>query len=47
VPNATFLKEIRAGITTFATMAYIISVNVGTIVQGHMFALESRRLLGG
>ncbi|KAI5924640.1 xanthine/uracil permease family protein-like protein [Camillea tinctor] len=27
VQGATFLKEIRAGLTTFATMAYIIAVN--------------------
>jgi AGZA family xanthine/uracil permease-like MFS transporter len=28
IHNATFLNEVRAGITTFATMAYIIAVNV-------------------
>ena len=28
IRNAFFFKEIRAGMTTFATMAYIIAVNV-------------------
>ncbi|KAG5995170.1 hypothetical protein E4U54_002915, partial [Claviceps lovelessii] len=27
IENTTFCREIRAGLTTFATMAYIISVN--------------------
>ncbi|KAG5958530.1 hypothetical protein E4U58_005334 [Claviceps cyperi] len=31
--NATFCKEIRAGLTTFATMAYIISVNASLLSQ--------------
>jgi xanthine/uracil/vitamin C permease (AzgA family) len=26
--GTTFFREIRAGLTTFATMAYIIAVNV-------------------
>lgn len=29
--DANFMTEIRAGLTTFATMAYIIAVNVGII----------------
>lgn len=29
IANSYFTTEIRAGITTFFTMAYIISVNVG------------------
>ena len=33
VPNATFLKEVRAGITTFATMAYIVAVNAAILSQ--------------
>ena len=28
IKNTAFLTEIRAGLTTFATMAYIIAVNV-------------------
>ncbi|POR35727.1 Xanthine/uracil/vitamin C permease [Tolypocladium paradoxum] len=28
IQGATFLREVRAGLTTFATMAYIIAVNV-------------------
>jgi hypothetical protein len=28
IQGATFFREIRAGLTTFATMAYIIAVNV-------------------
>ncbi|KAG6290159.1 hypothetical protein E4U09_004582 [Claviceps aff. purpurea] len=31
--NATFCREIRAGLTTFATMAYIISVNASLLSQ--------------
>ncbi|SPN98824.1 related to purine transporter azgA [Cephalotrichum gorgonifer] len=31
--NASFLSEIRAGITTFATMAYIIAVNAQILSQ--------------
>lgn len=27
MPNTRFLTELRAGVTTFFTMAYIISVN--------------------
>jgi hypothetical protein len=33
VPSASFLKEIRAGVTTFATMAYIIAVNAAILSQ--------------
>ncbi|PKS11649.1 hypothetical protein jhhlp_001800 [Lomentospora prolificans] len=33
IPTATFLNEIRAGITTFATMAYIIAVNAAILSQ--------------
>ncbi|KAJ0165916.1 putative xanthine/uracil permease [Colletotrichum tanaceti] len=29
IPDSSFLREIRAGVTTFATMAYIIAVNTG------------------
>jgi hypothetical protein len=28
IKGATFFRELRAGLTTFATMAYIIAVNV-------------------
>lgn len=28
IPDTSFFREIRAGVTTFATMAYIIAVNV-------------------
>lgn len=28
IPGSSFFREIRAGLTTFATMAYIIAVNV-------------------
>ncbi|KAG6023310.1 hypothetical protein E4U19_004452 [Claviceps sp. Clav32 group G5] len=31
--NATFCREVRAGLTTFATMAYIISVNASLLSQ--------------
>jgi hypothetical protein len=31
IDNTTFIKEIRAGLTTFATMAYIIAVNVSSL----------------
>jgi xanthine/uracil/vitamin C permease (AzgA family) len=30
IPDANFSTELRAGLTTFATMAYIIAVNVRT-----------------
>ncbi|KIV99975.1 uncharacterized protein PV09_08485 [Verruconis gallopava] len=33
VPNTKFLREIRAGITTFFTMAYIISVNASILAD--------------
>ncbi|KAK2592920.1 hypothetical protein QQS21_009365 [Conoideocrella luteorostrata] len=33
INNATFCREVRAGLTTFATMAYIISVNASIISQ--------------
>ncbi|KAL5598996.1 hypothetical protein BROUX41_003686 [Berkeleyomyces rouxiae] len=33
IPSATFLTEIRAGMTTFATMAYIIAVNATVLSQ--------------
>lgn len=32
IHDANFSTEIRAGLTTFATMAYIIAVNVNTYV---------------
>jgi len=31
IPDANFTTEIRAGLTTFATMAYIIAVNVSPL----------------
>lgn len=31
IPNSYFTTEVRAGITTFFTMAYIISVNVSLL----------------
>ncbi len=31
ISDASFLTEIRAGLTTFATMAYIIAVNVSCV----------------
>jgi AGZA family xanthine/uracil permease-like MFS transporter len=31
--GSKFLTEIRAGLTTFFTMAYIIAVNVGAIIS--------------
>lgn len=37
IPDSTFLREIRAGVTTFATMAYIIAVNV----SGHFYRMGS------
>ncbi|RSM08452.1 hypothetical protein CEP52_004677 [Fusarium oligoseptatum] len=33
VAGSTFLREIRAGLTTFATMAYIIAVNAALLSQ--------------
>jgi AGZA family xanthine/uracil permease-like MFS transporter len=30
IKNSAFLTELRAGATTFATMAYIIAVNVSS-----------------
>ncbi|KAG5946046.1 hypothetical protein E4U53_006649 [Claviceps sorghi] len=33
IENTTFCREIRAGLTTFATMAYIISVNASLLSQ--------------
>ncbi|KAH6669145.1 permease [Plectosphaerella plurivora] len=33
IPDSSFLKEIRAGATTFATMAYIIAVNAIILSQ--------------
>lgn len=33
IPGASFFREIRAGLTTFATMAYIIAVNVSCGAQ--------------
>ncbi|WYZ46521.1 hypothetical protein EsH8_IX_000746 [Colletotrichum jinshuiense] len=33
IPDSTFLREIRAGVTTFATMAYIIAVNAIILSQ--------------
>lgn len=33
IKNARFTTEIRAGLTTFFTMAYVISVNVQSITQ--------------
>lgn len=33
IQGATFLKEFRAGLTTFTTMAYIIAVNVGLLIR--------------
>ncbi|GJN81187.1 nucleoside transporter [Purpureocillium lilacinum] len=33
IPETTFLKEVRAGLTTFATMAYIIAVNASLLAQ--------------
>jgi AGZA family xanthine/uracil permease-like MFS transporter len=34
--GAKFMTEIRAGLTTFFTMAYIIAVNVGTEVPEYI-----------
>ncbi|KAF4332856.1 major facilitator superfamily transporter AGZA family xanthine uracil permease [Fusarium beomiforme] len=33
IEGATFFREVRAGITTFATMAYIIAVNAALLAQ--------------
>ncbi|GAO17786.1 hypothetical protein UVI_02006190 [Ustilaginoidea virens] len=33
IENATFCREVRAGLTTFAAMAYIISVNASLLSQ--------------
>ncbi|UPL02661.1 hypothetical protein LCI18_013595 [Fusarium solani-melongenae] len=33
IPGSTFFREIRAGLTTFATMAYIIAVNAALLSQ--------------
>ncbi|WQF89707.1 Putative nucleobase cation symporter 2 family [Colletotrichum destructivum] len=33
IPDSSFLREIRAGVTTFATMAYIIAVNAIILSQ--------------
>ncbi|KAI1012405.1 hypothetical protein LB504_012803 [Fusarium proliferatum] len=33
IAGATFFREVRAGITTFATMAYIIAVNAALLAQ--------------
>ncbi|KAH6994873.1 permease family-domain-containing protein [Ilyonectria destructans] len=33
IPGSTFFREIRAGLTTFATMAYIIAVNASLLSQ--------------
>ncbi|KND88521.1 putative xanthine/uracil permease [Tolypocladium ophioglossoides CBS 100239] len=33
IQGATFLREVRAGLTTFATMAYIIAVNASLLSQ--------------
>ncbi|KAF7559854.1 hypothetical protein G7046_g4299 [Stylonectria norvegica] len=33
IPGSTFFREIRAGLTTFATMAYIIAVNATLLSQ--------------
>ncbi|OAQ68331.1 nucleoside transporter [Pochonia chlamydosporia 170] len=33
IENASFCREVRAGLTTFATMAYIISVNASLLSQ--------------
>ncbi|KKA30549.1 hypothetical protein TD95_003638 [Thielaviopsis punctulata] len=43
--HATFFTEIRAGMTTFATMAYIIAVNATVLSQtgGDCFCNESNR----
>ncbi|KAK1594006.1 permease [Colletotrichum navitas] len=33
IPDSTFFREVRAGVTTFATMAYIIAVNAIILSQ--------------
>lgn len=36
IKDASFFTEVRAGLTTFATMAYIIAVNVGPKQSGDL-----------
>lgn len=40
IQDASFYTEIRAGLTTFATMAYIIAVNVSVSIR-HLETRES------
>ncbi|CAH0044246.1 unnamed protein product, partial [Clonostachys solani] len=39
--RSTFFREIRAGLTTFATMAYIIAVNVSSSLESPLCLLSS------
>ncbi|CAH0018310.1 unnamed protein product [Clonostachys rhizophaga] len=39
--RSTFFREIRAGLTTFATMAYIIAVNVSSGLESPLYLLSS------
>lgn len=41
--DAKFLTEIRAGLTTFFTMAYVIAVNVSPRITSPMDTTHKRR----
>ncbi|KPM43558.1 putative xanthine/uracil permease [Neonectria ditissima] len=51
IAGSTFFREVRAGLTTFATMAYIVAVNVrfaqqlsNSVVSTNCFSLEASLL---
>jgi xanthine/uracil/vitamin C permease (AzgA family) len=45
IQDANFSTELRAGLTTFATMSYIIAVNVGTSLA--LSRAERRLIVSG